>query len=65
MLDDLLRLEESLTLTDLDNGEVRRRLRQLTRTINDSFGASGSLFRSGGQLSYFGSQVLAGQSNIN
>ena len=49
---------------DLDDGEVSRRLRQLTRNINASFGASGSLFRSGGQLSYFGSQVLAGQSNL-
>jgi len=49
---------ESLLADNPELGELKMRLWDAVNELNQDFGGSGSLFRSGSRLSYFGSQVM-------
>ena len=49
---------EALLADNPELGELKMRLWDAVNELNKDFGGSGSLFRSGSRLSYFGSQVM-------
>ena len=49
---------EAVLADNPDLGELKMRLWDAVNELNKDFGGSGSLFRSGNKLSYFGSQVM-------